>query len=169
MINGGMSKSLKPARDLKQRDPLYPYLFILCQEILSRMIEKEHLDGGIFVYKLNIGGPTLTHVMYVDDILLFSKATRYEASSLNDCLDKHCGWSRANGVVVAGGGKKLEIIKKCRNCRGGCCLHPKSSRMASMLAYVRVNMCNHGMPSLPWVARQWHGLQRPCQGMPWAV
>jgi hypothetical protein len=58
------------------------------------MIEKEHLDGGIFVYKLNIGGPTLTHVMYVDDILLFSKATRYEASSLNDCLDKHCGWSR---------------------------------------------------------------------------
>ena len=138
------------------------------------MIEKEHLDVGIFVYKLNIGGPTFTHVMYADDILLFSKATRYEASSLNDCLDKHCGWSgqmvwRWLVAVAAGGGKKLEIIKKCRNCHGGCCLHPKSSRMASMLAYVEVNMCSHGMSSLPWVARQWHGLQWTCQGMSWAA
>lgn len=43
--------------------------------------------------KASIGGLAITHVMYADDIVLFSKAKRSEAMSINNCLDKYCKWS----------------------------------------------------------------------------
>ena len=35
-------------------------------------------------------GLTITHIMYADDIVLFSKANRTEANVLNSCLEKYC-------------------------------------------------------------------------------
>ncbi len=37
------------------------------------MIEKEHLNRRISKVKMNIGGPAITHAMYADDLMLFSK------------------------------------------------------------------------------------------------
>lgn len=89
MGGGGMAGSYTLSRGLRQGDPLSPYLFILCQDVLSRMIEKEFLEGRFTGIKLNIGGPPLTHVMYADDIVLFSKTSR-DANILNECLEKYC-------------------------------------------------------------------------------
>ena len=40
--------------------------------------------------KASIGSTPITHVMYADDIVLFSKACRREANTINDCLEKYC-------------------------------------------------------------------------------
>jgi hypothetical protein len=41
-----------------------------------------------------VGGPALTHIMYVGDIMLVAKANSREASVMNKCLEKYCEWSR---------------------------------------------------------------------------
>jgi hypothetical protein len=93
MVNGGKTKSFKPSRGLRQGDPLSPYLFILCQEVLSRMIEKDHAASIINGIKMNRDGPPFTNVMYADDIMIFAKATNREIQALDDCLERYCLWS----------------------------------------------------------------------------
>ena len=40
MINGKQCGDIKPSRGLRQGDPLSPYLFLLCAEVLSGMLNK---------------------------------------------------------------------------------------------------------------------------------
>ena len=93
LVNGSKTASFTPSRGLRQGDSLSPYLFILTQEVLSRLIEKEHREGKISGVKMNIGGLAITHVMYADDIMLFTKAKRCETTTLNECLELYCTWS----------------------------------------------------------------------------
>lgn len=83
----------KPSRGLRQGNPLSPYLFILGQEVLSRLLDKELCSGNLSGVKASARGPALTHVMDGDDIVLFSKATRHDAEILARFLDKYCDWS----------------------------------------------------------------------------
>ena len=93
IVNGGKSESFKPSRGLRQGDPLLPYLFILGQEVLPRMIDHELKLKNVSSIKTSINGPTITHVMYADDVVLFSKASRKDASSLVKTIEKYCSWS----------------------------------------------------------------------------
>ena len=82
-----------PSRGLRQGDPMFPYLFILGQEVLSRMLDHELRLKKISGIKTSITRPTITHVMYADDIVLFSKAFGKDATSPNRVLEKYCSWS----------------------------------------------------------------------------
>jgi len=89
LVNGGQSESFKPSRDLRQGDPLSPYLFILGQEVLSRLLDQELRQKGINGIKTSRSGPTVTHVMYADDIILFLKATKKDARNISLILEKY--------------------------------------------------------------------------------
>lgn len=92
LLNGGISRTFTPGRGLRQGDHLSSYLFILCSEFLTRLINREEsLDSihGIKVYK---NAPTISHLMYADDLLLMSRASRVEAQSFKTCFDLYCGW-----------------------------------------------------------------------------
>lgn len=58
------------------------------------MLEHEIASKNIKRVKASIGGPEICHVMYADDIVLFSKATRRDAAKINDCIEKYCNWSK---------------------------------------------------------------------------
>lgn len=87
------TKHFYPSRGLRQGDPLSPYLFILCQEVFSRLIDREHAAGNMRGVKMNVRGLDFTNVMFTDDIMLFSKATCKDVLILNSCLEKYCAWS----------------------------------------------------------------------------
>jgi hypothetical protein len=93
LVNGGIIKHFHPSRGLRQGDLSSPYLFIMCQEVLSRLIDREFLRGAINGVKMNVAGPAFTHVMYADGIMLFAKANSSEVKILDECLDTYCNWS----------------------------------------------------------------------------
>ena len=93
MVNGGKSESFIPSRGLRQGDPLSPYLFILGQKVLSRLLDQELRSRNICGIKASPNGPAITYVMYADDIVLFLKAHPKEAHNIVNVLDKYCIWS----------------------------------------------------------------------------
>lgn len=90
IINGRKTRHFLPSRGLRQGDPLSPYLFILCQEVLSRLIEREFIARNIHVVKMNPNSPAFTHIMYADDLMLFAKASSREVKILDDFFEKYC-------------------------------------------------------------------------------
>ena len=69
--NGDVLRSFKPTRGLRQGDPLSPHLFLLIADVLSRLMLQEHMNDYIQGYKISRRSPTLTHIHFADDTLLF--------------------------------------------------------------------------------------------------
>ena len=93
LVNGGKTDKFRPSRGLRQGDPLSPYLFILGQEILPRMLDHRLRQSNIKGIKTSKGGRTITHVMYADDIVLFSKTTKKDVETISEILEKYSLWS----------------------------------------------------------------------------
>lgn len=74
LINGDICGSLKPSRGLRQWDLLSPYMFLLCVEGLSCLINKAVLCGDIIGYRCCSTGHFIYHLFFVDNNLLFARA-----------------------------------------------------------------------------------------------
>ncbi len=72
LVNGGRNESFNPSRGLHQGDPLSPYLFILCQKVLSQLIDQQFSLRNISGVRMNVSGLAITHVMFADDLMLFA-------------------------------------------------------------------------------------------------
>ena len=62
------------SRGLRQRDPLYPILFLIIMEGLNRMLNKVEGVGLIRGFKANGrrgGGECVLHLLFADDTILF--------------------------------------------------------------------------------------------------
>ena len=78
-INGRPRGDICPLRGLKQGDPLFPYLFLICAKGLSALLKKLVHDGFMDGVTICRGAPTLSHLFFTGDSLIFCKAT------LSDC------------------------------------------------------------------------------------
>lgn len=61
LINGHLSSEFKPSRGIRQGDPLSPYIFILCIEMLSRLIHESCENKDWKAFKVRGGGPLKFH------------------------------------------------------------------------------------------------------------
>ncbi|XP_026434571.1 uncharacterized protein LOC113332111 [Papaver somniferum] len=87
LLNGSPTQIFSPTRGIRQDDPLSPYLFILCMEFLSRLIlnaETNHLISGV---KAARKAPGITHLMFDDDILIFTKADMHNKEGIMNVLN----------------------------------------------------------------------------------
>jgi hypothetical protein len=79
-------------RGLRQGDPLSHFLFILGFEVFSRLVFKEQRKGSIKGLQIARNCSAIHHLLFVDDLLMFGKATLSEASCFRSYLDKYCSW-----------------------------------------------------------------------------
>jgi hypothetical protein len=92
LINGEASSFFKSERGLRQGCPLSPYLFILIMEGLSLLLNKSFIDhhiSGIKVSKLI----KIFLLMFVDDVLIMTKADLVEWTVIQDTLLHFCSIS----------------------------------------------------------------------------
>ncbi|KAL5563205.1 hypothetical protein UlMin_032952 [Ulmus minor] len=73
MLNGALVHNFVPKRGLRQGDPLYPYLFIIAVEVLSRLINQKVDNGLISGFRLSRGILALHHIFFADDVFLMGK------------------------------------------------------------------------------------------------
>ena len=78
-VNGSPMGYITPTRGIRQGDPLSPYLFLLCAEGLLSLIKTSVANGVIKGILVCREGPKLSHLFFVDDSLIFCRA------SLEDC------------------------------------------------------------------------------------
>lgn len=62
-----------PSRDIRQGDPLSPYIFILCMKFLSLSIEVSHRNKTWNAIRASRGGLVFTYTFFADDLLFLLK------------------------------------------------------------------------------------------------
>lgn len=88
-INGARHGFIKPTCGIRQGDPLSPYIFILCSEILSANLLHLELTGSFKGMKISKNAPPISHLMYADDLLLASQAPIEKCYNLLNVLNKY--------------------------------------------------------------------------------
>ena len=83
--NGSPLPEVVPSRGLRQGDPFSPYLFILCLERLSIKLNEAIRDKVIHPISFK-GQVRLSHLFFVDDIFLFTRANVRDCKNLGGIL-----------------------------------------------------------------------------------
>jgi len=94
LINGSASPFFHSERGLRQGCPLSPLLFLLVAEGLSRAIAAASRDGLFKGIKIS-SSLYLTHLLFVDDVLIFCSGSRRDAETLKSILNL---FSKATGM-----------------------------------------------------------------------
>uniref|UniRef100_A0A803PQY7 Reverse transcriptase domain-containing protein n=1 Tax=Cannabis sativa TaxID=3483 RepID=A0A803PQY7_CANSA len=107
LLNGAPLTPFNPKRGLRQGDPLSPFLFILCSEVLSKLILRTENNGDLNGAKVSRNATPITHLFYADDAIFFCKANGSNANALLQCISQYEDWSgqrvnkQKSGVVFS--------------------------------------------------------------------
>ncbi|XP_022007581.1 uncharacterized protein LOC110906813 [Helianthus annuus] len=73
LINGSPTLEFQCYRGVRQGDSLSPFIFIIAMEALTNFIEKAKGLGLLRGIHLPNNGPSLTHLMYADDVVFMGE------------------------------------------------------------------------------------------------
>ncbi|XP_026458663.1 uncharacterized protein LOC113359205 [Papaver somniferum] len=82
LVNSSPGNFFKPTRGLRQGNPLSPYLLLFCMETLSRYLIYAESQGLIHGTKIWNEAPTINHLLFADDCMIFCKANMEECNNL---------------------------------------------------------------------------------------
>ncbi|GKC69120.1 RNA-directed DNA polymerase, eukaryota, reverse transcriptase zinc-binding domain protein [Tanacetum coccineum] len=86
-VNGERFSYFKGGRGLRQGDPMSPYLFTLVMEVLT-LIGKNKVDKNKeFKYHFGCKNFKLTHVCFVDDLLMFCNGDVGSVNTLKEAIE----------------------------------------------------------------------------------
>lgn len=97
LVNGKPGSTIVPTRGLRQGDPLSPYLFLLCAESFSSMLNQAENCGLITGAAVVGGGISTNHLLFPDDCVFFCSASTQEWSFRRDLL---LAYEKGSGQVL---------------------------------------------------------------------
>lgn len=71
-----------------------PTLFIIFSDILSRMLARAEDQGKLNGVKVSRTSPKITHLMYVEDFVIYCQAKDQEVAVIKDILNQYYSWTR---------------------------------------------------------------------------
>ena len=116
-INGSMHGFFKGHQGIRQGDPIFPFLFVLCLEYLSRSLNQLR-DNRDFNFHPKCHGLNITHLAFADDLILFSRGDvtpvqllLNKLGSFGDCSGLRVSIQQSNLFVAGIPRDDLETIK----------------------------------------------------------
>lgn len=97
LINGTPYGDIVPTRGLRQGDPLSPYLFVICTEMLIKMLQIAEVKGQITGLKVAMGAPPVTHLLFADDNMFYCREKDEELNQISRIVEEY---SLASGQRV---------------------------------------------------------------------
>ncbi|GAA0166931.1 hypothetical protein LIER_21978 [Lithospermum erythrorhizon] len=92
ILNGKSGTPFKPSRGVRQGHYISPYIFILAMEILNLLIDNAKDLSSWEPFTFGRTGHSITHCFFVDDLILFGKATHESAPKIQTILQLFCEW-----------------------------------------------------------------------------
>jgi len=89
LINGSPRGRVTPSRGIRQGDPLSPYIFIMCSEVLSGLCNKAQEEGSLKGVRVARGCPRLNHLLFADDTMFFLRADKKNSETLRRTLNRY--------------------------------------------------------------------------------
>ena len=89
LINDTVHGSVTPQREIRQEDPLSPYLFILCGQVLSGLCQKAEREGTLNGIRVARGSPRVNHLLFADDTMFFCQTSPASCTTLMRILKEY--------------------------------------------------------------------------------
>lgn len=89
LINGTPYGKVTPSRGLRQGDPISPYLFILCMEVLSGLCTNAQRNDSLLGLQVSQKSPYVNHLIFADDTMLFCKTNERNCWTLRAILRRY--------------------------------------------------------------------------------
>lgn len=86
LINGQPGHVIKPIRELRQGDPIFPYLYLICVEGLSLLLDEVENSAKIKGVRVARSCLTLDHLFFAYDSIVFCRATIEEWQEIQSIL-----------------------------------------------------------------------------------
>ena len=86
LINGTPYGNFSPSGGLRQGDHLSPYLFLLCTEGFTSLLQKVELEGRIKGVSMCRRALRITNLLFANDSLLFFQANKQEVKEVTEIL-----------------------------------------------------------------------------------
>ncbi|XP_062104157.1 uncharacterized protein LOC133815319 [Humulus lupulus] len=141
-LNGEILGKIIPGRGLRQGDPLSPFLFLICAEGLSTLVQRDCVNGSLSGLSCGRTGPQISHLLFADDSLFFFKASVYACHHFKQLLD---WYGKASGQLVN--------FSKSAMCFSSRISSSDAADMAAILG-VPVVVCHEKYLGLPCYAGQ---------------
>lgn len=97
LVNGSAQGEVSPHRGIRQGDPLSPYLFILCGEVLSGLCRIAQENGSLPGIRVSRGSPKVNHLLFADDTMFFTKTSIKSCETLTSILRQY---EEASGQTI---------------------------------------------------------------------
>lgn len=86
IVNGRKTEAFLPSREIRQGDPISHYIFILCMERLSRIIDAQVNVGTWSPLKISRQEPAISDLFFADDLTLFATTDARNCNAIHDTL-----------------------------------------------------------------------------------
>ncbi|GLT73885.1 hypothetical protein SLA2020_457150 [Shorea laevis] len=85
VFNGNLCGYFSGKKGVRQGDPLSPYIFVVCMEVLSRMLNQAAVEGK-FAYHPKCEKVRLTHLCFADDLIIFTNGSITSLDAIDEVL-----------------------------------------------------------------------------------